>query len=160
MCIFACVSACPVLFCVLWPRVIVSFNTICVCVLCAHLCLWYWRAAWERAVCHLATNAPALPRHVLPNRWTQRATMRKQSVHDIHTYAALQSQQHSTRDSTLWHCCTPEDGSLSSDKWVCVCMCVCMCMCVYACVKATEVLWEKNVDPYGNPVSPNAITIQ
>ena len=55
--------------------------------LCAHLCLWYWRAVWERAVCHLAANAPALPRHGLPNRWTETATMRKQSVHDIRTHA-------------------------------------------------------------------------
>lgn len=26
-----------------------------------HMCLWYWRAAWEWAVCHLAANAAALP---------------------------------------------------------------------------------------------------
>lgn len=53
----------------------------------AHLCLWYWRAGWEWAVCHLAAKAAALPRHGLRNRWTKRARMRKPSVHDICTHA-------------------------------------------------------------------------
>ena len=94
--------------------VLVSMFQYCMCVfvylcLCEHLCLWYWRAVWEWAVCHLAANALALPRHVLPNRWTKRATMKKQSVHDIRTHAFTKpTTQHQSFSplTTAVHCKT------------------------------------------------------
>lgn len=110
--------------------------------LCAHLCLWYWRAVWERAVCHLAANAPALPRHVLPNRWTKRATMRKQSV----LYKANNSAPELQPSDHFW---APQNCSLSSDKWMCV-----------GVREQSSVI--KTVDPDGNSVNLNSmyLTIQ